>query len=444
MAVVLTAGVLAVSGIGTAALVGIGGAGSVTGSPSSSTVRSAATVHPATAADPMAAARTLALQTVLDRRSDAVLHGNRAEWAGGLDPTASTVRAEQLSEYGRIRQLPVQSWHYDVVAVDPSGAGSTQSFGATVRLRFRLVGDTRDVERPQRVTLVQRSAGWLLSAVSTTSVDRDPWELGPLTVQRGRRVLVIGVGTGPQLAGRLRQTAQEADAAANQVSAVWGKDAVRSAVVILPQDVVRMATLIGRPSPAGLDQVAAMTTGELDRTRVAGGGAADRVVLNPEAFPRLAPIGRRVVLAHELTHVVTRAAARLSPPLWVEEGFANYVAYRSSGLTPSVVASDVVPLVRAGTAPTQLPGPEAFDATHGQIAPAYADAWLAFAVIARQGSARPLAFYRTVAGLGSVPNPPATAEQSLQLAYQQVLGLTPEQFRQRWLAYRLAVSRSSR
>jgi hypothetical protein len=112
-----------------------------------------------------------------------------------------------------------------------------------------------------------------------------------------------------------------------------------------------------------------------------------------------------VVLTHELTHVATRATAKVTVPLWVEEGFANYVAYHGSGLAPRVVAAEVLPLVRAGTAEDHLPSTEAFDAARGPIAPAYADAWLAFDLMASGGARRPTAFYRVAVGLPSAASP---------------------------------------
>jgi hypothetical protein len=473
---------LFVAGIGTATLVGwsapsgrttasptgTAGAGSRAGASLTSDAATAATGRAAhAAADPAAlteAAR--AVRSLLAARADAVLRGHRAGWAAGLDTGAASFRTAQLTEFDRIRQLPVLTWSYDLIGVDPitrSGGSGPETFTATVRLRYRLPGDTRDVEREQKLTLVRRAAHWSVAAVRTASSERDPWELGPLTVERGRRALVIGLGT-TVARPSLQRTAREADVAAARVETVWGRASARTAVVIVPATVEQMAALIGHPGTAGLDQVAAMTTGELDRGRAASGGAADRVVLNPGSFPRLTAIGRQVVLTHELTHVVTRAAARLTPALWVEEGFANYVAYRGSHLSPTLIAADVLALVRAGTAPDRLPSADDFDAAHGSIAPAYADAWLAFALIAQGGADRPLRFYRIAAGLpaagspaaGPTGSPTAEAEtagaadtagaedQAVERACRAVLGISLEQFRQQWLAHRSRIAGQAR
>jgi hypothetical protein len=206
------------------------------------------------------------------------------------------------------------------------------------------------------------------------------------------------------------------------VERVWGSSGPRSVVVVLPGTRALMAAALGRPDGAGLDRLAAVTSRE-----------PDRVVLNPGPFARLTPVGRQVVLTHELTHVATRASARLTPPLWVEEGFANFVAYRDAGLGAGVVAADVLPLVRQGRAPEHLPAPAEFDPGQGPIAPAYADAWLAFAVMAQGDPGRPVRFYRVAAGIAGGAD---SAGPALQLAFRQVLGSTEAGFELAWRAYR--------
>jgi hypothetical protein len=214
-------------------------------------------------------------------------------------------------------------------------------------------------------------------------------------------------------------------------------------VVLGPGTPEQLAAALGKETEPGLDQVAAVTNGELTRDPAAAAGTpdegtADRVVLNPGPFGRLSPLGRRVVLTHELTHVTTRASARVAPPLWVEEGFANYVAYRGSGLSRTLVAADVLPMVRAGTAREHLPEAAAFDPAHGPIAPAYADAWLAFDLMARDGTRRPVEFYRMAAGLDAGTG--SVVEQTVPRAFDRVLGTDRTDFEIRWRAYRAALA----
>ncbi|HEY6797982.1 MAG TPA: hypothetical protein VI248_25175 [Kineosporiaceae bacterium] len=390
-------------------------------------------VDPSPRSDQLDAARTL-----LEARRVAVESGRRDGWVAGLDPVAPGFRAEQEAVFDRIRLLPLRLFRYDVVGVEAASrpAAPAAVFVVHARLRYRLPGDSRDVVREQYVTVIRRGGAWFLSGIDEGRSDAAFWDLGALTVEQGRHCLVVAVGWPAGSDPQLARTAAEVDAAAAEVDHVWGTGGPRSVVVLVPRNRALMAAALGRPDSADLDQVAAVTSGELDRARshlATSTGAADRVVLNPGPFAKLTGLGRRVVLAHELTHVATRAVALLAPPLWVEEGMANYVAYRDAGLPPGLVAADVLPLVRQGRAPAHLPSTEDFDPAHGPIAPAYADAWLAFQVMGEGHPERPIAFYRLAVGLTGGPT---TSEQALDLAFRRVLGTTQDGFEASWRAYR--------
>lgn len=394
-------------------------------------------------------ARASAARSLLDRRASAVLAGRRADWDASLDAsTAGTAfRSRQLAEFDRIRLLPMRTWRYQVLGTAPVTAdnnGADSAFVARVQLSYRLSGDTRDVERTQAITVERRTTGWAFSALRRESGEADPWELGPITVTNGRRGTVVGIGR-DQDRSALRRTAQEVDTAAARVDELWGSAWRRTVVVIAPATSEQLAAVVGRSETTGLAQIAAITNGELSRQPGAAAGAADRIVLNPQPFGALSSLGRRVVLTHELTHIATRGAARVPVPLWVDEGFASYVAYRGSGLSRATIASDVLPLVRAGTAASKLPEDADFDPAQGTIAPAYADAWLAFDLMARDGSRRPLEFYRTAVGLDPASgNGTSGSEESLSEAFRRVLGVDENSFQDRWRAYRDALAEESR
>ena len=87
---------------------------------------------------------------------------------------------------------------------------------------------------------------------------------------------------------------------------------------------------------------------------VADGG---RVVVVPENFARLTATGRDVVITHELTHVATGATRGGRVPMWMSEGFADYVGYRDAGIAVRMVAAELAREVRAGACPPAFPGP---------------------------------------------------------------------------------------
>jgi hypothetical protein len=150
-------------------------------------------------------------------------------------------------------------------------------------------------------------------------------------------------------------------------------------------------------------------------------------VVNPSAWRTLGSLGRRVVLAHEITHLATRAITVDDVPIWLSEGFADYVAYQAVDVPTNVVAGDVLSDVRKGKAPKNLPEDADFDAARGDIAAAYEGAWLACRMIAeRYGQKKLIALYVSYANSKSVP-------QSGQI--KTTLGISETQLVKQWRAY---------
>lgn len=227
------------------------------------------------------------------------------------------------------------------------------------------------------------------------------------TTLAGRSGRVVGAGPRRGLA----QLAADLDAAASAVTAVVGR--WRTEVVVLaPSDTTVMARLVGGAfsDPLALRQVAAVTTGP-----TSGPGAV--VVVNVTAFASLTQVGRRIVLAHELTHVATRAAGGRSVAEWLTEGFADYVGFRNSGVPTAVAARDVVAAARAGHLPTTLPTAEAFLPAEVDTSVAYQQAWLACRALARRwGESALVALYRDAATQAG-----ADAQERTERALRQVL-----------------------
>jgi len=386
-----------------------------------------------------------ALTTLLTRRARAVREQDRAAWLATVDPADRRWRTAQATAFDRIARLGARSWTYRLASAAALPQRRRVALRApsrllTVTLAYRLGADSRDVQRQQSLTVVQRGGRWYAAADTDGRTERDLWDVGPVTVVRGERSLVVGASSRARM---LPQLARDADAAAVRVDRAWRAPWPRTVVVVVPGTVAQMATLLGRPVDSGLDQVAAVTSGELQRGGTTPAGVADRVVVNPVAFADFSPVGRRVVLAHEFTHVATRASALVATPLWVEEGFADYVGYLDAGLSRSVVAADLMARVREGKLPGRLPTEQDFDPSVTDIAPAYAGAWLAMDLIARDGGTQAVVdFYRVAAGLPLLGRPARkrgtplpTQAQALQRAFTGVVGVGQARFQARWRAY---------
>ena len=184
-------------------------------------------------------------------------------------------------------------------------------------------------------------------------------------------------------------------------------------VVLVPRDQAQAARGLGRRSQ-DLDGLAAVTT-------TGGSGTALRVWINTSTLLPLSGVGQAVVLRHEVVHVATRAPLDRSTPLWLEEGFAEYVGYRGSGIPLSVATTDLLRVVRAGSRPAPLPVDSAFHS--GDLTVAYESAQLACdEVVSRVGLAGLLRLYRaTAAGVGA-------PEANVSVALRRVIGLSLQKF----------------
>lgn len=394
-----------------------------------------------------------ALTALLAARRAGVLGGDRSAWVATTDPSSSSFRAAQERVFDNLTGVPFADWTYQYLGRAPElSAQRVRQLGgeawvARVLAGYRLRGyDATSSQVEQYLTVVRRGSRWYLAATDDGGTAPQPWDLGRVEVARGERVIVLGTAPGRTLAAY----AAAGDRAVEQVSDIWGRAWTRRAVLVAPRSQREFGRLLLR-SPDGLGQVAAVTTGDLsgqaDPQPIAstpgGAGASrpgsgragnDRVVVNPAAFARLGPTGRRVVLSHELTHVAVRQGTSSAVPTWLSEGFADYVGYRGTGVTRRVGAADLLAQVRAGRAPRTLPSTADFDPTRTTIAPSYSASWLACSLIAdTYGAARLVALYREAASAppGAAPDPGG----QLRAAFLDVLGVSQSAFTAQWRRY---------
>lgn len=231
-------------------------------------------------------------------------------------------------------------------------------------------------------------------AVSSRATAFDP------AVEAG--CLVEG-GDGPLSAA----AAQACTAALPRVQEVLPVTYVR---VVVPADDAEAARLV--PQAGDLSGVAAVAT-------------EDRVVLVPGGFGRLTPTGQRVVLAHEITHLATRAWTTDRTPLWLVEGLAERVAFTAFPLPVEEAAAELARDVRAGVLPHALPRDDAFGGP--RAAQAYQQSWLAVDLLTRRyGDDALLAAYRR-AGAGGT----AAALRGLDLAHGELVAAWRSDLRRR-------------
>lgn len=379
--------------------------------------------------------RRQAVAGLVARRAAALAARDRQTWLATVSDPQSPFGRRQAAVFDRMLQLPVSGFGQQGVEVaGPLTASRASAVGpdawvATVHQTYQLAGyDRAPHPYDASYTVVRTPAGWRFADDSDGPTQQQPWDLPGMTVLRSPATLVVGNTPGDQL----RLYLALGDAAHERITMVWGT--ALPGVLVAPAQVEELTAQLQRGSAAGLDQVAAVTDGPLTAGSVA---ASDRVYLNPQAFARLTTDGRRVVVTHELTHVAVRGTTVRPVPIWLSEGFADYVGLAGLGLSVHTLSGDLLARVRAGSGPTGLPVEGDFDPVRGVIAPTYVAAWLAVTRMAdRHGQAKVVAFYRAVAG-GLAVDPAVAGEPSAvaRAAFEAVLGTTEEAFVADWLAY---------
>ncbi|MFJ2826221.1 hypothetical protein ACIPC1_01185 [Streptomyces sp. NPDC087263] len=356
------------------------------------------------------------VQRVLDRRSAAVLDRDEPAYR------ATEQTGTPLTEFGNLREVPLAAWSYRVTGFHRSGDRAT----ADAELSYRVDGyDKAPVTAARTLDLIRTDGTWYVASDKPAKdASEQLWEQGAVTVVRGEHSLVMGVG---QSEDRLRTYADLADRAVPAVSRAWGTDWSGHDVVLVPKSVAGMAGLLGAPA-SGYQGIAAVTTGEAGASAKA---PADRIIVNPDAYGILGDLGKQVVLTHETTHVATRTHTTAATPLWLSEGYADWVGYLGSGRTAAQIAPELERAVADGQVPAALPDDAAFgfSGDAAQLAQAYEGGWLACRLIAdRWGEVRLNDFYRAVGGHDKRAG-------AVEDALRDVLDTTPEKFTEQWREY---------
>lgn len=223
----------------------------------------------------------------------------------------------------------------------------------------------------------------------------------------GPGVRVRGAVSAASLAAVLEQAVQ----ARAWVEQLWPQQVAAFGtvqIVIATTDAQFAALRGGAP---GTDDLAASTTAE------------GTVILSETALQLVTAQGRRVVLAHELTHVVLKQTQRGGLPPWIVEGSAEYTAYRSAGLSLARACPTLRAQVHSGDIPSLPPTKDLFSGSSRQSAYQQAHAYMSF-LIARFGLAAWKRF--VISADGAAPGAFSTsfagaAPAELQTAYSSYL-----------------------
>ena len=273
--------------------------------------------------------------------------------------------------------------------VDTDGVvASDGSWAADVATTWRFAGfDPRPEHAEVRVRFARAGGDLRIAGIGGGDRRTPVWLSGPLQVRRTATSMVLVAGTSRH-ADVVAALARRAVPQVRRVLPAWPG----GLVVEAPASQGALEAALGA-DPGQYDGIAAVTTTpDGSRSR----RAPSHVFLNPQVFDPLRPQGAQVVVTHEATHVATDAAN--SPaPIWLVEGFADYVALSSQRLPLSTTAARIIALVRREGAPGHLPGTAQFAAGASQLEARYESAWLACRLLAQDGGPDALvAFYRAM------------------------------------------------
>lgn len=324
-----------------------------------------------------AAALSELVRAVDNRDVDAAKElGAGAQSSGLLAAVVTNAEAARVSEF---------SLRY-VDQVGPVQADGSWTAVADATWAFRGF-DEAPARAEVRFTFQQTGEQARLVGIGGGDRRSPVWMTGPADIRRTPRTLVVAAGE----SGSATRLAEEVRRAVPAVLAVL-PDWDGGLVFEVPGSVQGLHEALDA-DPGSYDAIAAVTT------TVDGSLAPDapvHVFVNPRVFGDLRPRGAQVVVTHEATHVATDAAVS-SMPLWLLEGFADYVALRDVTLPLGTTAGQIIREVRRQGPPGHLPGPDEFDTRATHLGASYEAAWLAVRLLAdRGGQSELVRFYEAV------------------------------------------------
>lgn len=266
-----------------------------------------------------------------------------------------------------------------------SGEGS---WDGLVALTWRVSGFDAASSRAE-VPFTFTDGGRRIAAIGGDTGRLPLWLTGPVVVRRSAGVLVLATGAAAD-ADRYARRAERAVTAARGV--LGGRERL---VVEVPADPAQL----GRALDVGEGTYAAIAavTAPVDGSRAPGSPV--HVFVNRSVYDALDPVAAQVVMTHEAVHAVTGAVLAQGAPLWLVEGFADYVALREVDLPASRTAAQVVAQVKREGLPRRLPAETDFDPGASHLGTVYEAAWLVCTTLAeRRDEAALVAFYRAVLG----------------------------------------------
>lgn len=364
-----------------------------------------------------------AAATTLSELTAAVVQRDAAAAADLTESSDATARAQLSSLPANAESLKVEDFtlrYVDAV----TGINAAGEWTAAVDATWRFDGYDESPARAEILVDFVTSKGQTTIAGVGGGDRRTPvWMAGPVSVRTSADTLVLVAGEGRRIDDYQRE-AEKAIPTVRKVLDDWDG----GLVIEVPANA------------AGVDQALAADDGRYANiaavtASVDGVIAPDspvHVFMNPDIFGQLDDQGAQVVMSHEAVHVATDAPTSRTP-LWLLEGFADYVALRDVDLPMSTTAAQIAAQVRESGLPQDLPDDVSFDTDETHLGAAYEAAWIACRVLAdRGGEAALVRLYES-----------STDGRGLEPELQRTFGWTSDQFVTKWQTRLASLARAS-
>ncbi|MGH2806531.1 MAG: hypothetical protein ACRDKT_04570 [Actinomycetota bacterium] len=380
----------------------------------------------------------MAIEQLLERRATAIVERDRDAFMATISNASPAFRARQAQSFRRLSGIPLASFRY-TVGWDRYGDLARPSDKArydradevvipVTEERYRIEGfDPEEAVEDTFFTYVKTGDGWLI-AEDTDLEDlalftgRHPWDFGSVVSERSDHFLMLR-HTCDACTPRHDYLGLAEDALA-RAERYWTGPWHKRMVLVVPRNEIELARLI--QSTFDLDNFVAFAYSTVD---LADGVdyTGHRIILNPAAFEGRSSESMLEILAHELLHVATRDSAGPFVPIFLDEGFADYVGNDADPDALSFFDAEVAAGVFSGVLPLD------YEFTVGsgtEIFRSYQESQSAVRFFIQRWGLRD--FGRLYRDLGRVRIGPGTARYQIDRALGEVIGLGYEEFERAW------------
>lgn len=300
---------------------------------------------------------TADVQALLDKHNAALKARDESAFLSAFEP-GSGAAANAKVLFANLSQIPFDSAEYRLIGQASrvfSGGGASSTTQVDVAFVHQISGvDVKPVPEWYRWTLVRKGgAGSPLSITQVTGSPAiagsarwvfypAPWDLGPLTVTRHGNVILAGLrGRDGDLIASVAAVA--AQAATDNLSGWRGPAGVSQGLFVMGTSnrdtfyalYSGMANQHGHEAGFTIPLLAASSVDTVGTDRTFGGARITLDLTTPYFTQNSGANSPLTLLRHEGAHalVAPLLTAIPEPPLWVIEGFAEYMASRFTAPT---------------------------------------------------------------------------------------------------------------